>query len=185
VIENDDAASKLLHHLPFTLIDRLQGIIAALHVDIRLNQPQKLDRITFAEYAYCIHALQGRYHACTVGFGVDGAIRSFQLPHSRVAIYPYDKSVTKIPCSFKIRDMPHVQQIEAPIGGDQSLASLSYLGPPNRNFVRGKKFFGAMHRAIVGFCNSIASSPGLLCPKFSRCPAVQDTGVCVQNRKIA
>lgn len=113
--QDDDLASRCFHRAAFLLVQRVQRVIAAFHIDVRLGRGQKARRRLFREETNTADTLQRRQHSGAVVFGVHGPVRPFQLPHGRVSVQSHQQRVAQVARRFQIGDVSGMQNIETTI----------------------------------------------------------------------
>src|SRR5262249_10582976 len=112
----DDLPARLLDGAAFVRIQRVQSVIAALNVDVRLNGGEKTGGRPLGEDADAVHALEGSKDGGSVRFAGEGAVRPLQLAYGAIAIEADQQGIALLARGFQVRHMAEVEQVKATIG---------------------------------------------------------------------
>jgi len=119
------------HGAALVLVQRLQRVIAAFHVDVRLGGGEKFRGRRVGEDADAVHALQRGQHGGAVSLGIHRAVGAFQAAHGGIAVHAEEQGVAEIAGVLQIGDVAEVQDVEAAVGDDEFLPLReSYFATP-------------------------------------------------------
>lgn len=158
--EDHDASACGFDRAPLVCVEGVQRVIAAFDIDIGLSQGQEPDSSGLRKDANRIDASEGGQDHGAVGFGVDGAGRTFEGADGCVAVEPDQQGVAEVAGGFEVLDVAGMEDIEATVRDDDARMALALPGAPGVEVVQGHDFFGgAMHAGITMAENGAEGNP--------------------------
>ena len=104
--------------MPGALLVVRNRVIAALDIDRRLKQGNRLIGGQAGKENNRVHTAECGDHLCALGCGDDGAERSLARGRARVVIDADDEQIAESTRRLQISDMADVQEVEMPVGKD-------------------------------------------------------------------
>ncbi len=111
-------SSVLFDHGP---LDNIFGIVPAFHVDIRSQDFQERPWIVLLEYEHAPDTLQRIEYLAAIALRLQRSPRTFEPGNTRVAVDPHNQHIPQQAGLGKIPHMTHMQNVKAPIGGNERL----------------------------------------------------------------
>ena len=143
--EQNDSSADTLDEATFLLINLVQRIVATFHVNVWTNQIQELHGVTLSKYKYTIHTFERRDDKGAIGFGVDGATRSFEMADAGVVVYADEQGIRLVAGRFQIGYVPGMQQIETTVGHGKPTPGISPLLAPARQGFQRENLVSTIH----------------------------------------
>lgn len=114
IAHDRDAAAVRAHRV--ALRDRLDRVVGALAVHIRMQQLEKRCHRWLIENDHVVHVTECRNQLGPIGGIQNGAVRAFEGRDRPIAVDPNDESIGLLRGRLEIPNMSDVQKIEAAVG---------------------------------------------------------------------
>jgi hypothetical protein len=143
---HQDFAAAAFHHLPAN--DLLEGIVPALHQNVREQGADERLWSVVVEEGDGIHGLQTRQHESSIGLGHHWAPGAFEPLYRSVGVHSHDQGVTKAASLVEIVHMAAVQEVEASVGEHQP--ERPWAAEPGDDLPPGKNLSPGRTRLLRG-----------------------------------
>jgi hypothetical protein len=145
----DDFATGGFHGAALVLVQRVQGVIAAFDVNIRLRGGEKFRGGGVGEDADAVHALQRGEDGGAIGFGIHRPAGALQAAHGGIAIHADEQGIAALTRVFEVGDVAQMEDVKTAVGDDEFFAAGADLPPPCRQLVPGDDFVAEIHGASL------------------------------------
>src|SRR5262245_20794193 len=95
--KDDDLAARTLYQPPFSLVDRVDRVVTAFRIDVRLGDRKEAHRSSLRKNANSIDTLQSGKDSGPVAFVHNRTFVTFQFAHTRVAVDAHEQKVAVLP----------------------------------------------------------------------------------------
>ena len=147
--KDDNFAAQPFDEPTFILVDGVDGVVAALGVDVGLHDLQKLFRRAFLKQMNTGNALQGGHHRGTVGFAIHRTVRPLERANMHITGQSDQQRIAQVAGGFEVGDVTGMQDVEATVGDDEFAASSTQSSAPRGERFKAEDFFPEVHRRMV------------------------------------
>jgi hypothetical protein len=111
-------------------IQGLGSVVTTLDIDVGLHGGEKTVRAFLGENDDGVDAGEGGEDGGPLPLRDEGSVWAFELLNGTVTIQAHDKEITEFFGALQIAHMAEVDQVEAPVGGDDPVALAASQGAP-------------------------------------------------------
>lgn len=135
----------VFHEPTFRLVDRLDGVVPAFHIDVGLHRFQEFERVPVGKDCDGVDRGETGQDGGAIVLGIDRSIFALDGPDRGVAVEADQQNVTFGSRGGEIGDMAGVEDVEAAVGDDQSAPVRAERSAPLRKPLKGNNLRCQVH----------------------------------------